>query len=181
MEDETREPQEPDSDEPEVSEEQTPEEENPNGLLAFEILGQFLEEDDWHPHRLADKTIYRTNFWGKNGELRCYAQIQVPLEQFIFYAVATVRAPEEVRPAIAEFITRANYGLRIGNFEMDYSDGEIRYKSSVDFEGFELTLALIRNTVYPAVQTMDHYLVGLMRVMYGGQTPYEAINEIESR
>ena len=62
--------------------------------------------------------------------------------------------------AIAELLTRANYGIRIGNFERDYSDGEIRDKSSLDFECQSLTPTLIRNSIYPAVQTMDYYLPG---------------------
>ncbi|MBP8974021.1 MAG: YbjN domain-containing protein, partial [Anaerolineae bacterium] len=84
------------------------------------------------------------------------------------------------RPAVAEFLTRANFGLRIGNFELDYHDGEVRYKTSLDFEDEKLTPALIRNAVYPAVTTMDRYLPGLMKVVYGGRTPYEAIEEIEA-
>jgi hypothetical protein len=69
--------------------------------------------------------------------------------------------------------------LRIGNFEMDYSDGEVRYKSSLDFEGEPLTTPLIKNAIYPAVQTMDRYLPGLMSVVYGDKSPSEAITEIE--
>jgi hypothetical protein len=116
---------------------------------------------------------------GRNGEMRCFAQIRVDLEQFIFYAVAPVKIPLDVRPMADEFITRANYGLRIGNFEMDYEDGEIRYKASLDFEGAELTPSLIKNVIYPAVQTLDHYLPGLMSVVYGSKTPQEAIADIE--
>jgi hypothetical protein len=33
--------------------------------------------------------------------------------------------------------------------------------------------------VYPAVQTMDKYLPGLMKVAFGAMTPVEAIREIE--
>lgn len=157
-----------------------PETSNPNGLAAFATLGEFLEKDGWYPQRIEGRTIYRAFFSGKNGEFSCYAQIVVPLEQFIFYCVAAVHVPEELRLAVAEYITRANYGLRIGNFELDYSDGEVRYKSSLDFEGVTLTPALIRNTIYPAVTTMDRYLPGLMKVIYGGRTPYEAIVEIET-
>lgn len=149
------------------------------GLAAFDTLGEFLEADGWHPRALDGKTVYRCDFVGGNGDLRCYAQIRADLEQFIFYAVCTVKAPEEVRGAVAEFVTRANYGLRIGNFEMDYTDGEIRYKSSIDFEDETLTPNLIRHTLYPAVQTMDYYLPGLLRVIYGGASPYEAIQEVE--
>ena len=86
----------------------------------------------------------------------------VDLSQFLFYVIAPVKAPEEVRAAVAEYITRANYGLRIGNFEMDYTDGEVRYKSSLDFEGGGTYGTLIKNTIYPAVQTMDFYLPGLL-------------------
>jgi hypothetical protein len=150
-----------------------------NGLNAFDTVREFLEGDDWHPHRLGEKYIYHVQFSGRNAQQNGYAIIRTDLEQFLFYAVAPVKAPEEVRNAVAEFITRANYGLRIGNFEMDYSDGEIRYKSSLDFEGVELTTALIRMTIYPAVQTMDRYMPGLMRVIYGGRTPVEAILEVE--
>ncbi len=153
--------------------------ERPNALQAFSTVGQFLEEDGWYPQRVEDKYAYRMYYHGKNGELRCFAQIRADLEQFLFYAIATVNVPEEVRPAAAEFINRANYNLRIGNFEMDYADGEVRFKSSIDFEGEPLTLNLIRHAIYPAVQMMDGYLPGLMRVAFGALTPIEAIREIE--
>lgn len=154
---------------------------NPNGLLAFATLGEFLEQDGWFPQKVDDKHMYRTFFSGKSGDLRCFAQVMVSLEQLLFYAVAPTRVPDEDRVAVAEFLTRANYGMRIGNFEMDYSDGEVRYKTSLDFEGETLTANLIRHMIYPAVLTMDHYLPGLMSVIYGGLTPFEAIEEIEGR
>jgi hypothetical protein len=151
-----------------------------NGMLGFETVGLFLEKDGWHPQKLEDRTIYRVDFSGNHGNLRCYAQVRTDLEQFLFYVIAPVKAPEPERPAVAEYLTRANYGLRIGNFEMDYSDGEIRYKSSIDFEAAELNPALVKNAIYPAVHTMDFYLPGLLSVMYGHQEPAEAIDAIEN-
>ena len=150
-----------------------------NGWRAFATLGQFLNDDSWHPQQLEDKTIFRVYYSGDNGDLRCYAQIRVELEQFIFYVVAPVKAPEEVRSSVAEYITRANYGLRIGNFEMDFKDGEIRCKCSIDFEDTNLDPNLIKNIIYPAVHTMDIYLPGLLSVMYGNQSPEQAIADIE--
>ena len=150
-----------------------------NGWRAFATLTQFLKDDGWYPQQLDEKTIHRVYFAGKNGELRCYAQIRVDLEQFLFYVIAPVKSPEPMYAQVAEYITRANYGLRIGNFEMDYSDGEVRYKSSLDFEEEPLTPTLIKNAMYPAVHTMDLYLPGLLGVMYGNKTPAEAIHDIE--
>ncbi|MGD8626060.1 MAG: YbjN domain-containing protein [Anaerolineae bacterium] len=153
--------------------------ENVNGILAFSTLGDFLEEDGWHPQRVEDRTIYRMGFSGDNGTTTCFAQIRIDLEQFLFYVLAPMKVAEGARLAVAEYLTRANYGLRIGNFEIDFSDGEVRYKSSLDFEGTTLTPQLIKMAIYPAVQTMDRYLAGLMAVAYGGKAPAEAIEEVE--
>jgi hypothetical protein len=155
--------------------------ENLKGKAAFALLGRFLEDDGWHPQQLEDSHIYRMGFAGNNGNTACYARILVELEQFLFYVVAPIKVPEAERPDVAEFITRANYGMRIGNFELDFSDGEVRYKSSLDFEGTELSPALIQHAIYPAVQTMDRYLPGLMSIIYGEGTPAEAIDEIEDQ
>ena len=155
------------------------EEQNRNGLQAFELLTTYLDDDEWFPRRIDGKYAYSMSYSGKNGDLRCYAIVRVDLEEFLFYAVAPIKVPEDVRLAVSEFLTRANYGLRIGNFELDYSDGEVRYKSSLDFEGESLTPELIRNAIYPAVHTMDRYLTGLLRVSFGGATPLEAIEEVE--
>lgn len=150
-----------------------------NGLRAYAAVGAFMHEDGWHPQTVEDSHVYRAFFAGNNGEVTCFAQIRVDLEQFLFYVAMPMRVPADKRVAVAEFITRANYGLRIGNFEMDFDDGEVRYKSSVDFEGAVLTPTLIRNVMYPAVQTMDRYLPGVLAVIYGGKTPEEAVTEIE--
>lgn len=156
-----------------------PQPENPNGLKAFETLTQFLDQDGWYPRKLDNRYSFTMTYNGQNGDLRCYSIVRVDLEEFLHYAIAPIKIPEQVRFAVAEYITRANFGLRIGNFEMDYADGEVRYKSSLNFEGQDLTSDLISNTIYPAVQTMDRYLPGLLRVSYGGATPLEAIEEVE--
>ncbi len=152
-----------------------------NGLKAFELLGTFLNDDGWYPTRIEGKYLYKMGFTGDNGDLRCYAQVRVDQEQFIFYAIAPVKVPEAKRAAMAEFIARANYGLYIGNFAMDFSDGEVRYKSSLDFEGVELSVPLITHAVYPAVNTMDEYLPGIMKIIATDESPEAIIAEIEKK
>ena len=66
---------------------------------------------------------------GKITDLRFY--IIVGDETVTCYHTAPIKVPLEQRAAISEFITRANYGLTNGNFEMDFSDGELRYKTTI--------------------------------------------------
>ena len=145
----------------------------------FDTVVRFFQEDDWHFEQLPEKPILRMGFRGDNGTWRCYAQARERQQQFVFYSVLDINVPEERRQAMAEFLTRANYGLIIGNFEMDFRDGEVRYKTSIDVEGDRLTPALIRTMVYLNVLMMDRYLPGIMKVAYGGGDPAAAIAEIE--
>lgn len=145
----------------------------------FETMSKFFTDDEWPFSQLEERPILRTGFRGDNGEWACYAQAQEEQEQFIFYSVCSVQAPEEKRSTMAEFLTRANYGLLIGNFEMDFSDGEIRYKTSVDFEGERASSALIQNLVYANVWAMDRYLPGIMSTIYGDVSPAQAIARVE--
>ena len=66
---------------------------------------------------------------GKIDNLKFY--IIVGKETVTCYHIAPIKVPEEQRVAVNEFITRANYGLTNGNFEMDFNDGELRYKTNV--------------------------------------------------
>ena len=86
----------------------------------------------------------------------------------------------ELRGLAAEYLTRANYGLSIGNFEMDFEDGEVRYKTSIDVEGGELTQGMIKNLVYSNCATTDRYLHGLMKVVYGNADPASAVRDAEA-
>jgi hypothetical protein len=90
-----------------------------------------------------------------------------------------VNAPPDRRQAITEFLTRANSGLLIGNFEINLDDGEICYKTSLDVSDAELSPALVKNVVYMNVLMMDRYLPGIMAVLYGEVSPAEALARIE--
>jgi len=145
----------------------------------YDVMIQFFDDDEWKYHKLEDQTILRLGFSGDNGSWRCYAQAKEEDDRFVFYSMLDAKVPEDKRPAMAEFLTRANYGLVIGNFEMDYSDGEVRYKTSIDVEDDRLSTALVKNLVYANVFLMDRYFPGIMKVMYADIPPAEAIEAIE--
>jgi len=69
--------------------------------------------------------------------------------------------------------------MTIGNFELDFNDGGIRYKTSIDVEGGRLTPALIKTLAYTNVSMMDEYLPGIRAVLEGNVAPSDAIAAIE--
>jgi len=145
----------------------------------YDAMENFFKTDDWPATKLENQPAMSMNFQGQNGRWSCYARVEEEKQIILFYSYCPVKAPEEKRPILADFLTRANYGLYIGNFEMDYNDGEVRFKTSLDVEGDELSTALMKRIVYDNVGVMDKYLPGIMTVIYGGASPTEAIAKVE--
>ena len=155
--------------------------ENVNGVKGFETLRAFLEEDGWYPRQSETDTIFHVNYRGKSRRFRCEARLRVEAEKFIFYADAPGTVPEKKRMLVAEYIMLVNYGLRIGNMEMSMSKGYVRYKSSLDFKGAELTRTWIKNAIWAAVTTMDIYLPGLLVIVKDNKSAAEALAEIKNK
>jgi hypothetical protein len=146
----------------------------------FQTMVNFFTEDDWSYAKIQGEPALYLAFEGDNGSWNCYAKAREDEEQFVFYSICPIKVPKVKRRTLGEFIARANYGMMIGNFELDFTDGEIRYKTSIDVEGDKLSFALIKRLVYANVTMMDEYLPGIKLVLESGMSPEEAIAQIES-
>jgi hypothetical protein len=153
---------------------------SPTDGSIFEAIINFFTVDDWPFVQLPGQPALQIPFQGENGKWNCYARARNEQNQFVFYSICPVNAPENKRLAVAEFLTRANCGMMLGNFELDFTDGEISYKTNIDVEGDRLSFALIQRVVYANVTMMDEYLPGILSVIYGNLSPEEAIAKIES-
>ena len=152
-----------------------------NAGPVFGAMVDFFEDDNW-PYSVVDgEAVLSMHFVGQSGHWICYAQAREEQQQFVFYSVCPMAMPDFKRAAVAEFVTRANYGMIIGNFELDYNDGEVRYKTSLDVEGTVLNSALVRQAVYANVLMMDRYLPGLLALVYNDITPADAVAQVEGK
>lgn len=153
--------------------------EAPGPILA--ALQDFFTADGWPYAPLAGDDVLRLPFQGAAGQWMCFAQAREAHTQFVFYSVYPALAPANRRAAMAELLTRANFGLVLGNFELDYEDGEVRFKTSVDVEGTSLTPPLIQACVYANVTMMDQYLPALTALLVEGLAPADALARVEGR
>lgn len=146
-----------------------------------EAVERFFQAENW-PYQEADFDHgLMLNFEGKHGTWRCYARIRDKAGQFVFYSFAPLEVPQERYPQVLEFITRANFGMFIGNFEFNFASGTLQYRTSIDVENEEehLTHGLLRHLVYQNVLIMDKYLPALTAVVDEGLPPEEAIRRAE--
>lgn len=149
----------------------------------FDTMKKWFDEDGWNAREaeVGGNPVLAMNFRGDSGSWLCVAQPREEQQQALFYSVLESKVPAEKRAAVAEFLTRANWGLILGNFELDYNDGEVRYKTSIDIEGGELKPQMLKNLVYFNVLTMNRYMAALMSIVFGSASPAEAIATVEQK
>ncbi len=120
-----------------------------------------------------------TAFSGRNGICNCSVKVKETEQQFVFYSICPIIVPESKRLAIAEFIARGNHDMIIGNFELDFNSGEIRYKTSINVENNQLSFSSIQILVYTNVKMMDKYIPGIISIINDDISPASAIQQIE--
>ncbi len=138
----------------------------------------YFQEKEWPVAQHATEPILRFEYQGEHGTWFCYARAREDARHFIFLSVVEEKVPEALRPAMAEFLTRVNFGLNIGNFELDLEDGEVRYKTSLAAPDLKLTSRMIDPAVESNLQNMDDYLPGIQAVSRGEQTALAAFEAV---
>lgn len=117
-------------------------------------------------HSASEKdTTFRLNIAGKHAEWACFVRCFETSERLLVYSLLPDNIDTALKPRISELLCRINYGLMLGNFEMDWRDGELRYKTSFDTEGTVVNQTLIRNLIYANFHSFDLYFPAIQRAI----------------
>jgi hypothetical protein len=150
-----------------------------NAIKAFETLTHYLKSKGWSVQEMDVEFALVSEQQGEFYHTKYYFQIFPEHEQFLFYIAPQINLFEHMLPAAAEYICRANYGMRIGNFDLSFRDGQVSFRSGVNFRGTLLSEALIDGVMEPALQAFDEFFPGLKEVIAEIATPLEAIRKMK--
>ena len=145
----------------------------------LEKIINFISKKKWRFTSVEDESRIVIAIKGINGTFQCFADAREEEEQFIFLSICSVNVPDDRKLLMCELLTRLNYGLFLGNFEMDYEDGEVRYKTSICCNSSELTDNILEHIIMINIVMMDTALTGIMKLIYGDITAKEAYDIIE--
>ena len=138
----------------------------------------YYDSQGWHYSYKPERDMIEMLI-GLRDVSNCRVITKVRDDRFVTYCICPLRVREEKRAAVGEYLHRANYGLDIGNFEMDYDDGEIRYKANILCGDQIPKMEIIERLVDVGMDMFNHFGSGILEVTYGGKNPKEVIDEIE--
>jgi len=141
----------------------------------FDAVRAVLDEDGIRYDVIEGVTALRFGFRTEEHQWACLVEVREQQDLLLFVGVVPGRVDEARRAAVGELLHRINYGLAVGNFELDFDDGEARFRTSVDFEGSQLAPGMIRQVLRANLASMSRYLAPIVKVASGQAAPVEAL------
>ena len=146
------------------------------GRIMDRVL-QFFDENDWGYEVSPDGIAIDAGVELDGGTFDVVVFADDAAEVLGVVMVVTYWTPEERRGAVCEYLARDNWPLFSGCFHMDLRDGGVQYRTFIDLEGGELSVAMVRNAVLEACEAVARSYPGLMAVTWDGLSPAEATGQ----
>ena len=147
---------------------------------TYERLINLLDEREVRYSNNDDNQSVWADLRGEVATYRVVAHVDEEAELFQVFGYAPIRIPDGSRPAIAETVARANYGLRVGKFEFDVDQGEMRFHASQVLTADGVDDAVIDRLISTTMSMLDMYLPAVLSVIYGNELPKDAIRCVEA-
>lgn len=121
-------------------------------------FSQYLKAQHWHfthykPKAADSQQTHHLSLRMKHDHVNwvCLFRIQERTQLVAVYGILPFSIPESHRSAAMLLLTQLNYDMILGNIEMDLSDGEVRYKASLDIEATGITDKVIGSLIQSVI------------------------------
>lgn len=149
-----------------------------------DAIQEFLHDDDWHYTFHEEKGTFHFSLstHSRLNTVDYFIAVREDHYRVLCVSPLSVNTDDAQELArMAEFITRANYGMTRGCFEMDYRDGEIRFRMTVDCDGDAVpTQEIVKNSVYIPASMFNRYGSGMVHTMFSDLNPAAIVRACEA-
>jgi len=157
---------------------QEPEPAEPSEPRLHEALISAIEQIGWY-HHSSDAPSAMVDLVGATALYATRFHANEAGELLVCYTRAPQLVPLPARRRVMDFITRANFGMQYGNFELALEDGLLGFRISTHATASTLTERMVSSMLLHNVSTLDRYLPSLMEVIYAKRQPREAVEAAE--
>ncbi len=123
------------------------------------------------------ESLYTFAVKGKNGVYPVLLYAKTPF--LICIARLPVTIPDRNRLEVAEYLHRANFGLLLGSFEMDYDEGEVRFRTALVTQNEDVGESVLDRYIQMPSTMLDKYAPGIYSIVYEGDIALTALRALE--
>ena len=142
-----------------------------------DCMKAYLDRIGCRYRRSETENLYTFALQGRKGVYPMLLYAKAPF--LICIARLPLYIPDARRLEVAEYLHRVNFGLLLGNFEMDYDEGEVRFRTTLAADERVGDAILDRYIQMPAAM-LDQYAAGLYAIVFDGEIASAALEDTET-
>lgn len=129
----------------------------PRGESVYESFKKHFQDHGFHFEARDEDHVITATFGGDDLPMPLLIRVIDDREVVKLISSIPMKIPEEKRVDAAIAITAINYQLLNGCFQMDLSDGEVRYSMAQSFCESDVNEEMIRYLIGVTIKTTDEY------------------------
>ncbi len=146
-------------------------------MLILETVCGYLDKERWSYHADKEKSLVFFDVGSETGTLSCVIVVDENLHCLTLLIQLGVIVPTIKRLRMSDFITRVNYVLLLGCFELSVDSGDLRFRISLPLADAELSRQQLRDIIATGIYTVDRHYPGVIKLIYKNATAAEALLE----
>ena len=138
-----------------------------------------LDDVNWPTYHVAAPAAM-VDMPGQHALYTCRYWTSEAIPAVVCYTRSPLLIPKASRRKTMEFITRANYGILFGAFEMNLEDGRLFFRATCAIEDGVLTTRMVTTLANVGVWAFDKYYPKLLEMVYAKRSAADAVREAEA-
>lgn len=119
--------------------------------------------------------MVKTGFRGDNGYFVIFITADDEDRLLEAFTMCPLNVPKAKLAAVTELIARINCRLRVGNFDIDLTDGEVGFRVGIRVGDTILDRDMLGGTIFGSSLAMDRFFPAIASVVYGNVSTEKAI------
>ena len=144
------------------------------GVLS-DLVEQYFKANDWdYECSSSEEGLFLAGIEAENSEFDVVVHADDSVNQLTCFCICQEPVPEEMMKAVAEYIIRVNFSNVLAVYDMDFDEGSIRMRSSINVVDMTPTPEMVDTVIHGSITMADVYYPGLMAVIAEEMSPEEA-------
>lgn len=124
------------------------------------------------------RTVLKTGVSLDIGNSDVFIVIHHGIKLVEIFAISPTNVPLNKRKEVAKFLDIADYISYLGNLQLNHTDGGIRCKTYFCYGDESVNQQIINDNFYESINSLDRYIPGVMKIIYGGKDADSVMAEI---
>lgn len=148
------------------------------------IIKNVLTEQEWR--YIENDGVFKLDVEGENASWSSFLKYEDE-DSFSYYGVIPSKVSEDKLSGISELISKLNFQLKIGSFEINLSGAEGAQRGQIMFKTYgiitkslvdeqpQIAAEIVRKAIAFNMLTMDYYCGRIMKALYSDSINYDDI------